>query len=35
MVQLFFFKPLPPDISMHVLHTVLCTFVRCWQGEFV
>ena len=31
----FFFKPLLPDISIHVLHTVLGTFVRCWQGEFV
>ena len=26
---------LHPNISMHILHTVLCTLLRCRQGEFV
>ena len=29
-----FLNPLHPNISMHILHTVL-HFPRCWQGEFV
>ena len=28
-------NPLHSNISMHILHTVLIYFVRCWQGEFV
>ena len=29
------FHPLHPDISFHILHTVLYNFLRCWQGELV
>ena len=28
-------NPLHPNISMHILHTVLYTFQRGWQGEIV
>ena len=31
----FILSPLHTDISMHILHTVLCTLQRGWQGEFV
>ena len=27
--------PLHPNFNMRILHTVLHTFLRCWQGEFV
>ena len=30
-----FLNPLHPNTSMHILHTVLNIFLRCWQGEFV
>ena len=25
---------LHPNTSTHILHTVSCSFLRCWQGEF-
>ena len=28
-------NPSQPDVTMHILHTVLYTFPSSWQGEFV
>ena len=33
--EMVHFNPLHPHISMHILHTFLCTLLWYWQREFV
>ena len=28
-----YFNPLQPNMDIHILHTVLDTFLWCWQGD--